>query len=238
MSLLLEALKRSEQERDKTLEGRLGQIRSAPDVVRARAPWALAIGVLLCIIGGLAFAWMRGSKPAAAPAVAASPPTDVEGPEIRPLADAAALSKRSSPTPDAQAAAQSGNAGGPPGQPASSQAKKDASPPTQADATETRPANTLDRSTPNTQTNAPTLAGAGDAPALETLPQTVQRELPELRMQIHVYSGKAADRFVVINMHRYVEGDTLAEGPKVMEIRPDGVVLRYRGHGFLLPRNQ
>jgi len=61
-------------------------------------------------------------------------------------------------------------------------------------------------------------------------------QLPDMHVDIHVYSGTPADRFVFINMSKYAENSTLSEGPLVREITPDGVVLDYLGTAFLLPR--
>jgi general secretion pathway protein B len=61
--------------------------------------------------------------------------------------------------------------------------------------------------------------------------------LPELHVDIHVYSESAKDRFVFINMAKHNEGSRLAEGPLVEEITPDGVVLSMNGTTFLLPRD-
>lgn len=60
-------------------------------------------------------------------------------------------------------------------------------------------------------------------------------QLPELHLDIHVYSEQPADRFVFINMSKYREHVALSEGPVVNEIVPDGVILEYRGTEFLLP---
>ncbi|MDH5344879.1 MAG: general secretion pathway protein GspB [Gammaproteobacteria bacterium] len=60
--------------------------------------------------------------------------------------------------------------------------------------------------------------------------------LPDMHLDIHVYSGQPSDRFVFVNMTKYTEGAQLAEGPAVREITPDGVVLDYLGTTFLLPR--
>jgi general secretion pathway protein B len=60
--------------------------------------------------------------------------------------------------------------------------------------------------------------------------------LPDLRLDIHVYSNKPAERFVFVNMRKYLEGQTLGEGPAVERITPDGVVLNSQGLRFLLPR--
>ncbi|MCP4300407.1 MAG: general secretion pathway protein GspB [Gammaproteobacteria bacterium] len=60
--------------------------------------------------------------------------------------------------------------------------------------------------------------------------------LPDLHLDIHVYSDVPEDRFVFINMSKQREASQLTEGPVVEEITPDGVVLEYRGTSFLLPR--
>ncbi len=61
-------------------------------------------------------------------------------------------------------------------------------------------------------------------------------QLAELHLDIHVYSETPADRFVFINMVRHREKSRLAEGPVVHEITPEGVILDYSGTRFLLPR--
>ena len=60
--------------------------------------------------------------------------------------------------------------------------------------------------------------------------------LPDLHLDIHVYSSNPEDRFVFVNMRKYKERATLDDGPVVREITPDGVILEYLGTGFLLPR--
>ena len=58
--------------------------------------------------------------------------------------------------------------------------------------------------------------------------------MPPLRLELHAYSPRPADRFVFINGTKYVEGATLAEGPRLQKIAPNGAVLVYLGHRFLL----
>ena len=60
--------------------------------------------------------------------------------------------------------------------------------------------------------------------------------LPDLHLDIHVYSDQPAERFVFVNMSKYREHARLAEGPLVKEITPEGVILEHLGNGFLLPR--
>ena len=61
--------------------------------------------------------------------------------------------------------------------------------------------------------------------------------LPELHVDVHVYSEVSEDRFVFINMNKHTEGSRLVEGPLVKEITRDGVVLDQNGITFLLPRD-
>jgi len=61
--------------------------------------------------------------------------------------------------------------------------------------------------------------------------------LPDLNVDIHVYSEEPTDRFVFINMTQYRENATLTEGPLLREITPEGVLLEFAGATFLLPKN-
>ena len=56
--------------------------------------------------------------------------------------------------------------------------------------------------------------------------------LPELRLELHVYRAQPRDRFLIINGSRYREGETLAEGPRVVAIDPTGAVLSTRAASF------
>lgn len=60
--------------------------------------------------------------------------------------------------------------------------------------------------------------------------------LPDLNLELHVYSASAAERFVFINSTKYLEGETLAEGPRLGAITEEGAVLVFQGQSLLLPR--
>ncbi len=61
--------------------------------------------------------------------------------------------------------------------------------------------------------------------------------MDDLHLDIHVYSEQPEKRFVFVNMNKYREQAILAEGPLVREITPEGVILEHLGNGFLLPRD-
>jgi general secretion pathway protein B len=72
-------------------------------------------------------------------------------------------------------------------------------------------------------------------PTINDLTLSGSASLPEMHLDIHVYAAVPADRFVFINMRKYVEGQKLQEGPVVERITRDGVVLNQQGLRFLLP---
>lgn len=61
--------------------------------------------------------------------------------------------------------------------------------------------------------------------------------LPDMHIDLHVYSNNPAERFVFINMSEYREQDTTEEGPRLQRITPEGALLEYRGSTFLLARD-
>ena len=61
--------------------------------------------------------------------------------------------------------------------------------------------------------------------------------LPQLRLDLHVYAVHPEDRFVMINMRRLHEGDSLPDGVRVESITPEGAIMSYNGSRFMLPRD-
>jgi len=90
----------------------------------------------------------------------------------------------------------------------------------------------------------PLLLNRDDKPDDEVLPTISEvntagsEPLPDLHLDVHVYATNPAERFVYVNMRKYHEGSTLEEGPTVERIRRDGVVLNFHGLRFVLPRQQ
>jgi len=75
-------------------------------------------------------------------------------------------------------------------------------------------------------------------PSINEINVADQPALANLHLDVHVYATQPSERFVYINMRKYREGATLAEGPVLERIRRDGVVLNYQGLRFVLPRQQ
>ncbi len=60
----------------------------------------------------------------------------------------------------------------------------------------------------------------------------IQQLAAGLSLDVHVYADQPAQRFVLINMSKYREGDELREGALLERITAQGVVLSYRGERF------
>ncbi len=83
--------------------------------------------------------------------------------------------------------------------------------------------------------NIPPPAPPKPARPLSEMPSGFVANLPSLNIDIHSYDKQPSKRYVLINMERYHEGDYLAEGPQLIEILTDGVVLEHLGERFILP---
>jgi len=65
-------------------------------------------------------------------------------------------------------------------------------------------------------------------PEIWELPAAAQQKMKDLKITIHVYNEIPAERFVIINMRRYREGDALTRaGLKLESITREGVIINY-----------
>ena len=248
MSFILDALKKSESDRQRQSGPSLFEVKVAPPR-RTLPVWAVAIAVLLGI-NIVVISWMLLRHPAAqqpaltATAPAAAPPPALPGAAISagPVAPRAQGPAPAGPT-DGAAAAGTATTGTPPAARAAGSAQ-----PTGAAtlAGGTAQDNGQPAAGGNASDDAPAVQPAATGPGAESgatgdLPlyqQIVTSDgLPALHLDLHVFADRPRDRFVMINMHRLGEGDSLPSGVQVEAIRSDGVVLTYRGTRFLLPRN-
>lgn len=68
------------------------------------------------------------------------------------------------------------------------------------------------------------------------LPDSIRTLVPEIHFTVLVYDENPAQRFVLIDGQRLVEGDAVLPGLQVEEIRRDGVIFSYRLYKFLVER--
>lgn len=71
-----------------------------------------------------------------------------------------------------------------------------------------------------------------EAVPFDELPDPIQREIPEMKVQLHAYSSNPGERLVYINGNRLREGDAMTPGLRLQEITPDGMIFSYKGFRF------
>jgi general secretion pathway protein B len=249
MSLILDALKKSEAERQRQTGPTLLEVRISQP--RRRYPvWMLALGALLAV-NILLLLYFVVRRPAAAPSpqaaavygaaatpgaapAAAATVTPATLPAITPAATPVVTAATAATVPTAAAASAPGPL------PAGVAPMTGAlAPGGDADGVATPyalgDAPVLGRN-PADDEPAVSAVSAGDSNRYASLPSfaDVGGDLPALRLDLHVFAERPRDRYALINMHRVREGDVLPEGARVLAITRDGVALAWRNQEFML----
>jgi general secretion pathway protein B len=250
MSYILEALRKAERERN------VGQVPDLtavcalpPPPARKLWPWLLLVGVLSINAAVLAWVFIPHGQSAtgqtAAPGSTVGAPRQAAAPSSGQLtaADFAAPAPPPAPKEAPEVVAKP---------PPVKIAKQE--PPSVPESPRTRRAGTvrtesLDNPSLATRTPLPVPPPVeeqrpmpGKAPAATPKRPTLPSDsplapnyvAPELSMDVHVYSEKPDQRFVLINSRRYREGEQLKEGPVVEAITREGALLRYGEQRFML----
>jgi general secretion pathway protein B len=217
MSFILDALKKSETERQQQGPSDFANVPSGGE--SAGAPrWLWALGLLLAVnLAVLLVVLLRNDTPALVPA-----PTQVSSTQQAP-ASGSSFSERIREARERESAGRTSEAATP--EPA-------AEPGVEAPAAAPAQPQSQSQARPQPQPDFSLAA----LPTADELLANGQLQMADLHLDIHVYSTEPAERFVFINMVRHREKSRLAEGPIVQEITPEGVILNYRGTRFLLPR--
>jgi general secretion pathway protein B len=230
MSFILDALKKSESDRQRQGGPALFEVKVAPRR-SALPPWAIAIVVLFVANLGVVM-WLL-LRHATAPAELVPPPIAISPSAAAPVGVVSAPVAASMPAP---AAASTATSALPAATPTVTASERGSPPPAP------EPAANSDDYAPAAEPPAPgasrvqrgTSAGV---PLYQQLAATPGNQLPQLRLDLLAYADKTQDRWVMINMHKLREGDSLPEGVQVERIAPDGVVLSWHSTQFLLTRD-
>jgi len=220
MSFILDALKKSDSERQRQSGPALLEVRHASP--RNGLPvWAIVLGALL-LVNIVALGWFltRSRTSAAAPspaAVVAAPPASAPPATALPTRTPTAVLPPQHSLPPAPAASEAENP---------------------ADYEEALPQGSMTARRPPAISDGNGAATERDfAPTIDKLPASASTQLPQLHLDMLVYATRASDRFVLVNMQRLHEGDATREGVRVETITPTGVVMSFRGTRFLLERD-
>ena len=223
MSFILDALKKSENERQRGDAPALHEMKMAPPR-QGVATWLIVLAGLLVInIVVLCVVLLRGTHgatpppdagntvtvpaaaPTPAPTVITPPPAPVNPPALTAQPPIAAQNPA---TPDDDA-------------PAVEPARGAAGPAMQSTA----------------QSGVQATGGtSGELPTYQQAATAAGANLPELALNLHSYSANPADRFIFLNMMKLREGQATPQGVRVETITPDGAILSWQGSKFMLQR--
>jgi general secretion pathway protein B len=235
MSLILEALRKSEAERRRAqVPDLLAEPQAAAPVAKRAPPrWPLIAAGAVVVIGASWFVL----RPSAPPAVAAAsddvarvatgtpPPAEPAQPTPPPVSRPANLHRPlvvAAPAPPA-----------PPAPIATREAPAASLPVPERVQVATAPAPAPARAEPAAPRPAP-------APAFDTVERITdlgndeRKQLPPLKLSMHMWNDVATRRFVIIDGARLTVGDRLGS-LVVADIVPDGVVLDWNGRALKLP---
>jgi general secretion pathway protein B len=212
MSFILDALKKSEAQRQRADAPALYEMKMAPP--RPRVPaWLLVLaGLLLVNIAVLCVVLLRGNH-SAAPQADANTSAAVPAAAVTPAPAAANPPATTAPANPAEVSAAPNSA-------TSAGDRADDTP-----AVEPAPAPSVANGT-----------NSGDVPTYDQAASVPGANLPELKLDLHAYSSNPADRFVFLNMVKLKEGQSSPAGVRVESITPDGAVLSWQGSRFFLQR--
>ncbi|MFN4289779.1 MAG: general secretion pathway protein GspB [Permianibacter sp.] len=250
MSYLLEALRKSERERQ--------EYRTVPglqtptvewegrDDGRSRSPWLVVAVVAICLNTVLLvlLVWRFGF--AESESVAISTPVTTEN-----------APAPTTPHPAGQTTMPAVIVVQQPREPAPAvvvreRAPRDQSTPTR-NTVSTRPSEATRATPPDSRTSAAMTSSSRDRvaaeqvslddadnsatppPNINALPVEIRQQLPLLTMNSHIYASNARDSFVMINGVSLNPGDEISAGLRLIAVVPEGAVLAINGQRFLLP---
>jgi general secretion pathway protein B len=75
-----------------------------------------------------------------------------------------------------------------------------------------------------------------ELPFLSELDYQFRRKVPDLDINVFVYSENQDDRFIMINMQKYGAGEEITEGMNLIEIRMNSFVVEYKNKTFQIKR--
>jgi general secretion pathway protein B len=209
MSYILEALKKSDQQRQL---GATPTLQAAQVTVAApKRPLFIYYGLLAAILlgAGIMIGWLRPWQPE-------QPPPETEPvAAISPISISQQAASAPLTAPPEMLGAMKPN----------NPALVNSGPPSAV-------APILDKSMPQKSASIAGVAQEQKAIPVDELPLPLQREIPAMTVQLHSYSSNSSERLVYINSIRLREGESLMSGLKLEQITPDGMIFSYKGYRF------
>ena len=241
MSYILEALKKSEQQRE---IGRVPGITSVHEKTAksVSGKWYWLIAAILLLNAGLLvlLLWPETEREPEPEQVATSTPLQEAVPPRRDRSVSPSLGQPTAAEKPVPRVSQAASSEPPPEPPAAEVVKsRRAAKPLPEEtviAAAVLPTTPQIEQSQVEQPPAPTVkVDVPDLPVWPQIPSHLFQQLDSnLRLDVHVFSDQPEKSFVLINMRKYRAGEKLQEGPQLDEVTAEGVILSFRGQRFRL----
>ncbi len=262
MSLLLQALKKSEDERARQRQGLPIHMRALPVIIAQRSPAAI---IAAFVFGGIALAlaaWIfftgrapaNHVAPAVQPAAQRAPSPTAPEPTITASANTA-TAPTTTPSHNSPFAPSEQPLSSAPAPAAPAPSSKPATPPAVAKPLAAAPINTASKSDTTASTSlivnnnvrnqaftnesikklataSAPVSTPGEILSLTELPAELRAELPALRLSGYIHAADASERLIAINDRLVHVDDEVAPGLRVQALTPSAVVFAYKGYRF------
>lgn len=233
MSYILDALRKSDQQRQRGSTPTLLTVQSTP--TGPGRPRYLLNGMIATalISAGILLGWLQPWQNERAEPVVSSPAASGS---TRDLAPPSYGSAESPGRPQQEASVQAPTTATQAGNPATNFALTQQEPAFADDSSASpQPAPGTQSAEPGRLpvTSGATASDEGEkVMALNDLPPAIRRDIPGIAIMFHAYSSNPAERRAMINGNMVKEGEALADGLRLQQITPDGVILVYKGYRF------
>lgn len=232
MSYILDALKKSDQQRQRGATPTLQAVQTT--MAAPKRPSSIHYGLLAAVLlgAGILIGWLRPwqveQPPSEAEPIASKLPVSIPqqtAPALLPAApEIARRAAQEFPVPDPVPAVQS--------VPKADAAKPD-------DALAPVSAAVPSAAAPMQETHRTEKPASPAAVEQERrvmpmaeLPPQIRQEIPAMAVQLHAYSSNPAERLVNIDFRRLREGAYVTPGLRLEQITPDGMIFNYKGYRF------
>jgi general secretion pathway protein B len=220
MSYILEALKKSDQQRQRSAAPTLQA--ATVTVAQVKQPVYYGLLAVILLVSGIVIGWLQPwqTEPShqATPAISPAPASH----KAAPLQEAAETTEKTAPQlKTAQALPVSDST--PEVHPVPKVGAIKAAIPAQLRSA--MPGDTAPE-------KPPADAAQERAITITELPASIQQEIPAMTVQFHAYSAIPANRLVGINSRTLHEGESLAPGLMLEQITSEGVIFSYKGYRF------
>jgi len=246
VSYILDALRKSDQLRQRGAAPTLQTVQLSAAEPKAREHWIYALIAALLVAAGIAIGWLQGGQ--SGPEPTAASPASIAGrnPTAEPAgrrrntvaagipagAVPAAGASSSKPAPQMskriqESAVQSASVSA--GSGAVTSLEHRTAPETSAVPSAMAPAS--DRQ-PAAEADTTSAAAEPRVMRIGELPDSIRQDIPDMHVSLHLYSTRPGNRFVSIDDQMLQEGAYVSPGLKLEKITPDGMVFSFKGYRF------